>query len=55
MHQDLHVRVREHAGEGGEVELALERVEDLGTHPVLGIRVRHGHLNQAEQRLVAAL
>ena len=55
MHHHLDGRVREHAGEGGEVELALERVEHLGAHAALGIRIRHGHLHQTQQRLVAAL
>ena len=40
---------------GAEVGVALERVEHLGAHAVLGVRVGHGHLHEAEQRLVAAL
>ena len=42
-------------GQRGGVELALERVEHLGTDSALGVRIGHGHLDQAEQRLVAAL
>jgi hypothetical protein len=55
VHHHLDVRVREHASKGGEVELALERVEHLGTNAALDIRIRHGHLHQTQQRLVAAL
>ena len=55
VHQHLDAGVGEDASERGEVELALERVEHLGTDFALGIRIRHGHLHQTEQRLVAAL
>ncbi len=55
VHQNLHGRVCEHAREGREVEITLERVKHLGAHPVLGIWIRHGHLHQTQQRLIAAL
>ena len=55
VHHHLDVRVGEHARERGEVGVALERVEHLGAHAALGVRVGHRHLHQAQQRLVAAL
>ena len=55
VHHDLDRRVGEHARQRREVRVALERVDHLGPDAVLGIRVGHRDLHQAEQRLVAAL
>ena len=47
-------RVGEHPGERREVRVPLQRIEHLGPHAALRARVRHRHLHEAQQGLVAA-
>ena len=56
MHHDLDLGVGQHARERGRVgRVVRERIDHLGAHAVRRVRVGHGDLGQAQQRLVAAL
>ena len=55
VHDDLDLRVGEHLGERREVERVVERVEHLDAHVAAGARRLDGDLDEAQQRLVAAL
>ena len=57
MHEHLHVRVGKHPREWGGVQAGgfVERIEHLRVNALGAIGVRHGHRDQAELGLVAAL